>query len=321
MSERKVCVVGDVMLDTYHYVRPVKVSDEAPVLVTRFDRTEVALGGAGNVAFNLNRALNTPTVLCGLVRPDEAGRTIRTLAERAGVDTAGLFDGFATPTIEKFRFLDTRTGKQLLRVDYESPAPMIHVALSLSAKSMAQFMVADDKSCDTLVISDYGKRTFDPTDYTELLQTAKAYNVFSVVNGKPVNLRSYAHADVLIFNLSEAREACVVEGIKHKTPPPDDPKKQAQIYAKAIRGYLYNAARDCPTMVVTMGEHGLGMMTPNENTFRTVSVPAVVPVDVCGAGDAVTAMIAYKRTCDLETLRHAAKAARAVVSKLGAGMV
>ena len=52
---KKVLVIGDVMLDTYHIGDVKRISPEAPVPVVRVTRTYNVLGGAANVARNLCR--------------------------------------------------------------------------------------------------------------------------------------------------------------------------------------------------------------------------------------------------------------------------
>ena len=52
MQQRRVVLVGDLVLDEYLYGETERVSREAPVLVVRQERREVRLGGAANVAAN-----------------------------------------------------------------------------------------------------------------------------------------------------------------------------------------------------------------------------------------------------------------------------
>ena len=53
---RTVAVVGDVVADEFVYGRVARVSREAPVLILRYDSTEILPGGAGNAASNAARA-------------------------------------------------------------------------------------------------------------------------------------------------------------------------------------------------------------------------------------------------------------------------
>ena len=52
-SSRRVLVVGDLIADEFIYGEVARVSREAPVLILRYDATEMVAGGAGNAANNV----------------------------------------------------------------------------------------------------------------------------------------------------------------------------------------------------------------------------------------------------------------------------
>lgn len=54
---KKVLVIGDVMLDTYHIGDVKRISPEAPLPVVRVTRTYNVLGGAANVAKSVGTGL------------------------------------------------------------------------------------------------------------------------------------------------------------------------------------------------------------------------------------------------------------------------
>src|SRR5580704_1988499 len=74
-STRRVLVVGDVMLDRFSYGSVGRISPEAPAAIINLDRSEEAVGGAGNVARNL-ASLNAYCDLIGMVGIDEAANAI-----------------------------------------------------------------------------------------------------------------------------------------------------------------------------------------------------------------------------------------------------
>ncbi len=55
-----VLIVGDVMVDAYVWGRATRLSPEAPVPVVNVERTEQRLGGAANVALNVQALGATP---------------------------------------------------------------------------------------------------------------------------------------------------------------------------------------------------------------------------------------------------------------------
>ena len=65
-SKLKVAVIGDVMLDTYMWGRVDRISPEAPVAIVAVDKKENRLGGAANVALNIQSLGATP-LLCSVI--------------------------------------------------------------------------------------------------------------------------------------------------------------------------------------------------------------------------------------------------------------
>ena len=77
-------VVGDLIADEFIYGEVARVSREAPVLILKYDATEVMPGGAGNAANNV-AALGGRAPLAGLVGADPEGRRLLASFPR-GVD-------------------------------------------------------------------------------------------------------------------------------------------------------------------------------------------------------------------------------------------
>ncbi len=75
ISEQTVLCVGDLMLDEFVYGEVSRISPEAPAPVLAVTRSEVIVGGAGNVARNI-AALGARCIFVGVVGDDDAGRTL-----------------------------------------------------------------------------------------------------------------------------------------------------------------------------------------------------------------------------------------------------
>src|SRR5947209_18243665 len=85
-ESRRIAVLGDLMLDRYLWGRVDRISPEAPVPVVEIERETTTVGGAGNVASNL-QALGAQGVLAAVAGTDADGdRLLGALAEK-GVDT------------------------------------------------------------------------------------------------------------------------------------------------------------------------------------------------------------------------------------------
>jgi D-beta-D-heptose 7-phosphate kinase/D-beta-D-heptose 1-phosphate adenosyltransferase len=82
----RVLVVGDVMLDEFLWGRVARISPEAPVPVVEVTHQSFHLGGAGNVANNVN-ALCRPGGAGGVIGRDVAGDKVRQSLVQSGSTT------------------------------------------------------------------------------------------------------------------------------------------------------------------------------------------------------------------------------------------
>ena len=94
-----VLIVGDVMVDAYVWGRASRLSPEAPVPVVNVERTEQRLGGAANVALNV-QALGATPLLCAVVGDDAGGDQLLHLLHRHHLpaDTILRFDLNTVPS-------------------------------------------------------------------------------------------------------------------------------------------------------------------------------------------------------------------------------
>ena len=74
LNQATVLCIGDLMLDDFVYGEVSRISPEAPAPVIAVTRSELVIGGAGNVARNI-AALGARCIFVGVVGDDEAGRT------------------------------------------------------------------------------------------------------------------------------------------------------------------------------------------------------------------------------------------------------
>lgn len=113
---QSVVVVGDVMLDRFIYGSSRRLSPEAPVPVVHKSREITMVGGAGNVARNVE-ALGGQVVLFGLAGQDRAGDELAEVVGKAG----RLVRSADWQTIVKLRVIAQQ--QQIVRIDEEAPRP------------------------------------------------------------------------------------------------------------------------------------------------------------------------------------------------------
>jgi len=294
ISQVRLLVVGDVMLDRYWFGEVSRISPEAPVPVVKVQRMEERLGGAANVARNA-ASLGAVSALLSVVGDDEAGRTLGRLLEEGQID-ANLHVDREIDTTVKLRVIGRQ--QQLLRIDFET-TPSHEI---LQAK-LADFEIRVVQS-DVVVLSDYGKGGL--THIAEMIRIARAHDKPVLVDPKGDEWGKYAGATVITPNRSELKE---VVGRWSS----DD---ELAAKARKLRGELGLEA-----LLVTRSEEG---MTLFADEIHHQPALAREVFDVSGAGDTVIATLAVMIAAGAdwaEAIRVANIAAGIVVGKLGTAVV
>src|SRR5215216_7023019 len=86
IASLKVGIIGDVMLDTYMWGHVDRISPEAPVPIVSLQKKEQRIGGAGNVALNI-QSLNAQAFVITVTGNDEDARQLNALFVDSDIDT------------------------------------------------------------------------------------------------------------------------------------------------------------------------------------------------------------------------------------------
>jgi D-beta-D-heptose 7-phosphate kinase/D-beta-D-heptose 1-phosphate adenosyltransferase len=122
IADQTVLCVGDLMLDEFVYGEVSRISPEAPAPVIAVQRSEINIGGAGNVARNI-AALGAKCIFVGLVGEDDAGATLKNALAQEPLIEALLVADSSRPTTRKVRFVSEHFSTHMLRADWELAAP------------------------------------------------------------------------------------------------------------------------------------------------------------------------------------------------------
>jgi len=268
VTQTRVLVVGDLMLDRYISGVVDRVSPEAPVPVVRVEHESSAVGGAGNVAANV-AALGAACEVVGLVGADAAGGMMRETLEGLGVRTSGLVVTESRPTTVKTRILARR--QQVVRFDYEVDAdadPSVAERLSQAVERLGE-------RCDVLVMEDYNKGVLVPAVIQRALAVAARHGLPSVVDPKRRNFFAYAGATVFKPNAKELEDA--LGSFIYPTDASWMEETRRRLEARHL--------------LLTLGERGMALQTDAGSLVRVPTAARGV-YDVSGAGDTVTAVVA-----------------------------
>src|SRR5512142_1364764 len=125
-EKAEIVVAGDFMVDEYVFGETDRISREAPVLIVRYEHSDMKAGGAGNAAQNV-AALGVRVRAVGAVGDDILGTTLLDLLSAAKVDVSGIQRVRGRRTESKTRILaggrSTRR-QQMLRVDRAPSEPL-----------------------------------------------------------------------------------------------------------------------------------------------------------------------------------------------------
>src|SRR5580698_858886 len=100
ITRQTVLCVGDLMLDEFVYGEVSRISPEAPAPVIAVQRTEIDVGGAGNVARNV-ASLGARCIFVGLIGEDAAGATLQARLAQEDLIESVLVRDPARPTTRK----------------------------------------------------------------------------------------------------------------------------------------------------------------------------------------------------------------------------
>jgi rfaE bifunctional protein kinase chain/domain len=270
---RTVLVVADFVTDEFVYGRVERISREAPVLILRYDTTDVRLGGGANAVHNIS-TLGGVAVPFAVLGRDERGRYLRRQLREKGIATSRVVEepGYATPA--KTRVLAGRphsTKQQIVRIDKATTLP----ARSRARLAVLQALRAYRGEAHGVLVSDYGFGLVTP-------EVVRAAIAFARRRRIPVTVDSR-------FGLLRFRGMTAVT--------PNEPEVEAALGVSIGHdrrrlegaGKLLLRRLGCKAVLITRGSDGMAL-------FERGQPPLYIPIhgsdevaDVTGAGDTVIA--------------------------------
>ena len=291
-KDKKVLVLGDIMLDKYIWGDVVRISPEAPVPVVEVKKAFSCLGGAGNVCRNLE-GLGAFPLLVGMTGEDAEAEWIRAHVP----DSRGIFVDKKRPTSVKTRIVAHQ--QQVVRVDSEKAASISYK----QAEKILEFIKNED--CDGILISDYNKGVITRSLMTKLLDFTKKKKIPVFVDPKIENFPLFSPVTLITPNHREA------ERIIHHACLDDAEVDKAgkKIFQKIATKYI----------IIKRGERGMTVFEKGRESLHIASLAREV-YDVSGAGDTViaTASLALLSGSSIQEAAYLANtAAGIVVGKIG----
>jgi D-beta-D-heptose 7-phosphate kinase/D-beta-D-heptose 1-phosphate adenosyltransferase len=295
LAAQTVLCIGDLMLDEFVYGEVSRISPEAPTPVIAVKRSELMVGGAGNVARNLV-SLGARCIFVGVVGDDDAGGELKAELAKIPRIEAHLVTDAGRRTTRKVRFVSEHHSAHLLRADWEPALPID----SKSEDALIGYATKAMPKAGAVVLSDYAKGALTPRLIRAVIDAANKLGKPVVVDPKGSDYSVYRGATLITPNRQELADAT------HSAARTDE-----EIAAAASK---LGQALGTQAVLVTRSEAGMTLVVGQGDPIHVPAYPVRVR-DVSGAGDTVAAVLAamLAMRADFESAVRAANAAAAVV--------
>lgn len=196
----KIVVVGDYILDRYHFCDATGVAGEGPMLSLRAMQDRDYDGGAGVIALHLAALGARPTLISALA-DDDLSRQIEMRLAAEGVDTQ-CYRG-RRQVVAKHRYLVDQT--KLFKVDEGNPAP---ADTQLEGLLAAKILAASEGAA-AVVFADFGYGVITASLLDRVIpRLRETVPILTAdVSGRQSNLLRFKGFDLLCPTERETREA------------------------------------------------------------------------------------------------------------------
>jgi len=271
ISEMKVLVLGEAIIDEYIFCEGLGKSSKDPILAFQYLESETYAGGSLAVANHLAGLCNRVSLLTVLGEQDS----------REGFISKSLHSNIVTnfiyrddaPTIKKRRYVDTHTKSKLMEIYEMGPetmSPKHEEAVISKLKEIAG-------DFDIVIVTDYGHGLMTSDIIAKVTQQAKflAVNAQHNAGNRGFNTISrYLKADYICMNGQEL----AIETRQRHAPP-------TELLSQITKNI------ECDAFTVTLGKYGT-LHYGRHDGFSSAPAFAVRVVDRVGSGDAVLAVTA-----------------------------
>ncbi|GAA4748677.1 bifunctional heptose 7-phosphate kinase/heptose 1-phosphate adenyltransferase [Flavisolibacter ginsenosidimutans] len=267
----KVGVVGDVMLDTYMWGAVERISPEAPVPVVSLHKKEQRIGGAGNVALNL-QALGAKAFVLSVTGDDDDAQCLNQLFAASGINTGYCFQSESRITTNKTRVISRN--QQMMRLDAEITNDLTTEDEEHLLQNFQRFIATEKPQ--VVILEDYNKGVLTENVIHSVIALCKEAGIITAVDPKRKNFFAFKGVDIFKPNLKEVKEALNYLHVDAQLP-----------LLKDIHHNLQNFLHHRISFI-TLSEKGV--------FYQEEDSAAIIPshlrsiADVSGAGDTVIAV-------------------------------
>lgn len=280
-NQFNILIIGDVMIDSYMWGKVNRISPEAPVPIIMSSKQENRLGGAANVALNV-QALGAKPILCSVIGSDSKSKIFYNLLKKRKLSDEGIMENNSRKTTVKTRIISDN--QHLLRIDEEDDT-------ELSSETEKNFIkkilaILSNKKIDAIIFEDYDKGSITPELISSIVAFANKNNIPTLVDPKKRNFMEYKDVSLFKPNFKE-----LIEGSKIDITKGDF----ESIFTAAKKLHSELSAK---YLLITLSE--LGVFISYNNSYKTIPAEIRDIADVSGAGDTLIGTASLCLAADLE---------------------
>jgi len=276
MQSKRVLVIGDYILDRYHFCEVVGVAGESPMMTLRPMQTTDYDGGAAIIASHLAQLGARPRLFTSLAE-DGVSHEIRARLEANEIDVEAIAQ--RRQVVTKHRYLSDQT--KLFKVDDGATAPLD----SRTESDLAERILGAADKSDAAIFVDFGYGMLTQSLLERLMKPLreKLSTITADVSGMRTNLLAFRDVDLLCPTEREARQAM-------------------NDFSAGLNNVVHRLLdiTSSKQAIITLGKQGLiafdqfrrSQDNPNwDRNLRSEYLPALAStvVDALGCGDALLA--------------------------------
>ena len=299
-NDKRILIIGDVMLDLYLNGKVERISPEAPVPIVAVGNRFARLGGAANVAQNI-KALGAEPVLCSIIGDDSKSHDFFDLLKEHKMPSNGIVKSKERRTTTKYRIIGNNA--QMLRVDDEDTFNLTEKEFEALREKIDTILYRE--RIDGIILQDYNKGVLTEELIRHTINVANDKHIPVGVDPKKNNFFAYERCTLFKPNLKELKEGINFE-----------------FNTDTIDGILLgvNALQDqlqCRFVMNTLSERGVLIqeMAAGQKNHHYIPAHLRKIADVSGAGDTVLGVAMLCLVCNQDAYHIAA------ISNLAGGLV
>lgn len=304
IANERVLIVGDVMIDSYMWGKVTRISPEAPVPVVAVTKREKRLGGAANVALNIE-AMGANPIICSVLGDDDSSKDFQQIMYEANMDRRGIVVSDNRMTTVKSRVIGNNM--HIVRVDEEST----HALSAIEEDKLLDRISRTIKTLhiDAIIFQDYDKGCITERIIKEVTAIARRKKILTTVDPKHRNFGLFKDVCVFKPNLKELHEGLNIDI--------DDTSEETLMRDLLAASKMLHERQNIDIVLTTLSSRGMYACDFRSGEPEAILIPSCAHdiADVSGAGDTVISVITLGLAAGL-TLQEAVCSAN-----LAAGIV